>query len=273
MVGGHLWPDLAVRQDRPLKQKGTREVRSRRKFLFPRFVEAHHKSFQLLRSELYVYRRQWTHWETTTVPRPRCCAMFSRRHNQFVESEEQVVQNRRRTSQVGAGVEGWRTAIGGAEWRLPSSVHTGRPGDEISKMQKLLTEFNQIAAERHALSQELRRSSPKARSWGGDGPPHLNNVPPLVDDRQAIEEWMNELRSVGSADVISQVSNMLAQGASKMATLSRVSAFVLQEQSMDVQTSLGTRMCVVIANAKRRCFDGRAFSPSTLKTRCLRCEA
>ena len=35
----------------------TREVRSRRKVLFPRFVEAHHKSLQLLRSELCVYRR------------------------------------------------------------------------------------------------------------------------------------------------------------------------------------------------------------------------
>ena len=43
-----------------------------------------------------------------------------------------------------------------------------------------------------------------------------------------------------------------------MATLSRVSAFALQGQSMDVQTSLGTRMCAVIdaADAKRRCFDG-----------------
>ena len=32
----------------------TREVRSHRKVLFPRFVEAHHKSLQLLRSELCV---------------------------------------------------------------------------------------------------------------------------------------------------------------------------------------------------------------------------
>ena len=65
-------------QDRPqnLNKKG-------RKLLFQRFVEAHHKSLQLLRSELCVYRRQWSHWETTTVPRPRCCAMLSRRHNRM----------------------------------------------------------------------------------------------------------------------------------------------------------------------------------------------
>ena len=132
-------------------------------------------------------------------------------------------------------------------------------------MQKLVAELNQIVAERDALPQELRRSrAPKAKSWGGDGPPDLSNIPPLPDDHQAIEEWMNarncDLRDAlefGSADVISQVSNMLAQGASKMSTLSRVSALALQGQSMDVQTSLGTRMCAVIdaADAKRRCLD------------------
>ena len=144
---------------------------------------------------------------------------------------------------------------------------TGGPGDEVSKMQKLVSELNQLAAERDALSQELRWSpAKKASSWSGDGPPDLNNVSPLPDDHQAIEEWMNarncNLRDpleFGSADVISQVSNLLAQGASKMATLSRVSALALQEQSMDVQTPLGNRMCSMIdvADAKRRCLDGR----------------
>ena len=149
-----------------------------------------------------------------------------------------------------------------SEQRTPAS---GR-GDEVSQMQKLVTELNQIAAERDALSQELRRSrAPKARSWCGDGPPDLSDIPPLPDDRQAIEEWMNarncDLRDAlefGSADVVTQVSNMLAQGASKMLTLSRVSTVALQGQAMDVQTSLGNRMCAVIdaADAKRRCLDG-----------------
>ena len=42
-----------------------------------------------------------------------------------------------------------------------------------------------------------------------------------------------------------------------MSTLSRVSAVALQGQAMDVQTSLGNRMCAVIdaADAKRRCLD------------------
>ena len=75
-----------------------------------------------------------------------------------------------------------------SEQRTPASG----PGDDVSQMQKLVTELNQIAAERDALSQELRRSrAPKARSWCGDGPPDLSNIPPLPDDRQAIEEWMN----------------------------------------------------------------------------------
>ena len=42
---------------------------------------------------------------------------------------------------------------------------TGGPGDEISKMQKLV-ELNQIAAQRDALSQELRRSCPKGEVVG-----------------------------------------------------------------------------------------------------------
>ena len=56
-----------------------------------------------------------------------------------------------------------------------------------------MTELNQIAAEHDALSQELRRSrAPKARSWGGNAPPDLSNIPPLPDDHQAIEEWMRD---------------------------------------------------------------------------------
>ena len=143
-----------------------------------------------------------------------------------------------------------------SEQRTPPA---GGPGDEISKMQKLVTELNQIGAERDALSQELRRSrAPKARSWGGDGQPDLSNIPPLPDDHQAIEEWMNarncdlqDALEFGPADVISQVSNMQAQGASKMATLTRVSALALQGQSINVQISLGSRMCAVID----WCFD------------------
>ena len=137
------------------------------------------------------------------------------------ESEEQVVQSRRsvaestrRTSQVGAGVAGWRTAIGGVSsggFRAPQAG-----GDEVSRMQKML---NQLAS---ALPQELRRNrAPKARSWGGDGPTDFNNVPPLPDDHQGIKERVDECEELQSAgclefgfvDVISQVSNMLAQGA------------------------------------------------------------
>ena len=139
------------------------------------------------------------------------------------------------------------------EWRLPNSAHHRRVGRNLENAE-VVTELNQIAAERDALSQELRRSrAPMASSWSGDGRPDLNNVPPLPDDHHAIEEWMiardcdlPDALEFGSADVISQVSNMLAQGASKMATLSRVSALALYGQSMDVQTSLGTHMCAVM---------------------------
>ena len=157
--------------------------------------------------------------------------------------------------------EGEQEETGGQKGHPPA----GGPGDEVSKMQMLVTELNQLAAERDALSRELRSRAPKARSWGGDGPPDLNNVPPLPTNHQAIEEWVNarncglrDALEFGYADVISQVSNVLAQGASKMATLSIVPALALQVQSMDVQTPLGNRMCYMIdaADAKRRCLDG-----------------
>ena len=124
---------------------------------------------------------------------------------------------------------------------------TGR-GAQVVNMQQMV---NQLQAEQDALSQELRRSRvPKdATSWVGDAHPDLSSIPPLPDDHQAIEEWMNSrnrhLRDAlefGSADVISQVSNMLAQGAAKLAAR-RASALALQEQSTEVQTlDLGSRM-------------------------------
>ena len=62
-------------------------------------------------------------------------------------------------------------------------------------------------------------------------------------------------RSPGSADVISFVSNLLAQGAAKLAAR-RASALALQ--SMEAQTSLGSRMGALIdeSDAKRRCVEG-----------------
>ena len=189
----------------------TREVRSRKPQL-QRFVEAHHKSPQLLKSELCVYKLQW----------PRCCAApvgvrFDTCAPICRESEEQVVQSRRsvaectrRTSQVGAGVAGWRTAIGGVSSGGFRAAHT-TGGWSIGRSLENAEDV-EPACKRDALSQELRRNrAPKARSWGGDGPPDLNNVPPLPDDHQGIKgrvEECEELRSAGClefgfADVIS----------------------------------------------------------------------
>ena len=122
-------------------------------------------------------------------------------------------------------------------------------------MQKLVTELNQIAAKRDAQSR-----APKARSWGGDGPPNLNSVPPLLDDHQAIEEWMCEkLRSAGCPRV--WICGRHLAGVEHAGTRSIKNGDIEQRfrtQSMDVQTALGNRMCAVIdaADTKRRCLDG-----------------
>ena len=114
---------------------------------------------------------------------------------------------------------------------------------------------------RDGLCLELRQSRVRT-PWSGDARPDVTNSPPLPKDRQAIEEWMasrnRDLRDAlefGSADVISFVSNLLAQGVVKLAA-QRASALALQ--SMEVQTSLGSRMVVTIdeADAKRRCVEG-----------------
>ena len=65
-----------------------------------------------------------------------------------------------------------------------------------------------------------------------------------------------DLRNVlefGFADVISQVSNMLAQGAARLAA-QRASALALQPKEVQ---SLGSRMVALIdeADVKRRCLD------------------
>ena len=123
---------------------------------------------------------------------------------------------------------------------------------------------NQLKAERDALCVELRQSRvAKDRTpWSGDAPPDVTMIPALLEDHQAIEEWMasrnrdsRDALEFGSADVISFVSNLLAQGAAKLAAR-RASAVALQ--SMEVQTSLGSRMGALIdeSDAKRRCVEG-----------------
>ncbi len=122
---------------------------------------------------------------------------------------------------------------------------------------------NQLQAERDALCVELRQSRvAKDRTpWSGDALPDVTMIHALPEDHQAIEEWMAsrnlDLRDAlfGLADVISFVSNLLAQGAAKLAAR-RASAVVLQ--SMEVQTSLGSRMGALIdeSDAKRRCVEG-----------------
>ena len=91
---------------------------------------------------------------------------------------------------------------------------------------------------------ELRQSrAAKDRTpWSRDAPPDVTMIPALPEDHQAIEEWMasrnRDLRDAlefRSADVISFVSNPLAQGAANLAAR-RASALALQ--SMEVQTSL-----------------------------------
>ena len=79
---------------------------------------------------------------------------------------------------------------------------------------------NQMKGERDSLSQELRRSrAVKARLWCGEGPP---------DHHQDLEERMKsstcELRDAlefGSPEVVACVSTLLAQGASRKASMPR----------------------------------------------------
>ena len=122
------------------------------------------------------------------------------------------------------------------------------PGDTIRGAQvvNLQQMVNQFQAERDALCVELRQSRvAKDRTpWSGDAPPDVTMIPALPEDHQAIEEWMasrnQDLRDAlefGSADVISFVSNLLAQGVGKLAAR-RASTVVLQ--SMEVQSSLGS---------------------------------
>ena len=115
----------------------------------------------------------------------------------------------------------------------PTLVDTGR-GAQVVNFQQMV---NQLQAERDALSQEL------------------------PDDHQAIEEWMTarnqDLRNAlefGTADVISQVSNMLAQEASKLAA----QRGALDLQPMEVQ-SFGSRMADAsegVSSIEEIVFDG-----------------
>ena len=63
-----------------------------------------------------------------------------------------------------------------------------RDGPQVSSLQQMVI---QLQAERDSLSQELRRSrGPHARPCG-DGPPNVSDIPPLPDQAQDVEQWMN----------------------------------------------------------------------------------
>ena len=85
----------------------------------------------------------------------------------------------------------------------------------------------------------------------------------MPDQAQDVEQWMNtrnfDLRDAlefGSPAVISHVSNLLAQGAAKLASFPR-GGVVLDPNAMEVVTGQGGRMSALIdaADAKRRCLD------------------
>ena len=136
-------------------------------------------------------------------------------------------------------------------------------GPQVSSLQQMVI---QLQAERDSLSQELRRSrGPHARPCG-DGLPNVSNIPPLPDQAQDVEQWMNarnfDLRDAlefGSPAVIS--SNLLAQGAAKLASFPR-GGVVPDPNAMEVVTGQGGRMSALIdaADAKRRCLDVTAAS-------------
>ena len=200
MVTGHPWPATSRCEIKRLvvvdrtghrvqtRRTPTREVRSHRKVLFPRFVEAHHKSLQLLRSELCVFGRQCDFGPCRCTSR-RLCPICRESEEQVVQSREVLRQAQRvRLEQELRDGEQRLEALRAeaSEQRTPPA---GGPVDEISQMQKLVTELNQIAAELDALSQELRRSrAPNARSWAGSGPPDLSNILPLPDDHRRVDE-------------------------------------------------------------------------------------
>ena len=124
---------------------------------------------------------------------------------------------------------------------------------------------NQLQGERDSLSQELRWSrAVKARPWCGEGPPDVSAILSIPDHHQDLEEWMNsrncKLRHAlefGSPEVVACVSMLLAQGASRMASM-RKGAAAQELVAMDLQNGRGTRMSALIdaADAKRRCLDG-----------------
>ena len=69
----------------------------------------------------------------------------------------------------------------------------------------------------------------------------------------------------GSPEVVACVSTLLAQGASRMASM-RKGAAAQELVAMDLQNGPGTRMSALIdaADTKRRCLDGRQGVPGCI---------
>ena len=211
--------------------------------------------------------------EATMAPvgvRLDACAQFVERARNRLSRADEALRKAQDEREVGVGVEGWRTAlrVEASEQRTPPA---GGLGDEISKMQKLVTELNQIAAERDALSQVTEPVV--GRRWST-----RFEQRPSIARHQAIEEWTNarncdlwdalEFRSA-DAGVEHAGTRSIKNGDIKQGSPTCVGGTVHERPDLSWDSHLYCDRCGRRqAEVSRR---GRALSsPSTMKTRCRR---
>ena len=153
------------------------------------------------------------------------------------ECKEFIERSTKRTSKLKTDLETETGLLEDSRARLTRLEAQAAPvGDRVvaegARVLTLQQMVNQLQGERDSLSQDLRRSrAVKARPWCGQGPPDVSAIPPIPDHHQDLEEWMNsrncELRDAlefGSPEVVACVSTLLAQGASRMASMRKGAA-------------------------------------------------
>ena len=191
-------------------------------------------------------RRHWMHWAVLEDQRSTPSRELARRLRRSHENDPSQNSSRsarsssrstKRISKLKSDLETETGPLEDSRARLTrleaQAAPVGDPvvaeGAQVLTLQQMV---NQLKGERDSLSQELRRSrAVKARPWCGEGPPDVSVIPPIPDHQQDLEEWMNSrncgLRDAfefGSPEVVARVSTLLAQGASRMASMRKGAA-------------------------------------------------
>ena len=174
------------------------------------------------------------------VQMEQCESFISRSQRRLAELDKQRATEEELLTEAKARLE---------RLRLEAAASSATPNtdSELSRLRAQVMELQRAA------TPVLPRTAPV---WMGDGPPSLDNVPPLpTANIQDVEHWLNcrncEMRNAlehGDVGTVARCGSLVAQGAAMLANLSH-------DVPMNARSTLMSAL-INEGDSKRRCVEG-----------------